>query len=791
MRDTYKKPNRRARLTRCLLVPTSGMLVAAAAYGADSGPKTPLGAAIEEVIVTAQKREENLQDVPVSVQALNSARLEKLNVADFNDYVKFLPSVSFKASGPGNAQIYMRGVTNGGDGYHSGSLPSVGIYLDEQPISTIQGPLDIHIYDIERVEALAGPQGTLYGASSQAGTIRIITNKPDAGAFSAAYRLGLKQVQDGGTGYVAEGYVNAPLSDKAAIRLVAWSKTDPGYIDNVPGTIVYPSTGFRRTNASVVENDFNDVDTVGGRAALRIDLDDNWTLLPTVMGEHQRRNGIFGYDPAKGDRKVSRFFGDYQSDDWYQAAMTVQGKIGRFDVTYAGAYMERKEQSAGDYTDYAFFYDSCCQYAQYFRDDAGTLIDPSQRTTGGARYTKHSEELRISSPKEDRLRFIAGVFYQRQAHEITYQQIVDGVGKRLWVTGFPNTVWLTQLMRTDRDKALFGEVSYDVTPKLTLTGGLRQFKANNTIDGFNGYGLTSPLGSSGEKRCIAPSYPKAPCLDLNKGIRESGNTPKLNATYRIDDDRLVYVTYSEGFRPGGINRRNQAQAPYNADYLKNYEIGWKTTWAGGRLRWNGALFFERWNDIQFNYVGANGLTEITNAGNAEMKGIETDLTWRAMDGLVLIGGASFTDAKMTTPYCRTPTDSSTCATPTGNRVLAPDGTRLPITPRFKANLTGRYEFALGALESHVQLAAAYLGSSASDLRTVESRVLGERPAYTTVDLTAGVSKGGWSIEAFVDNLADEGADMSRYTACNVSVCTRVYAVPTMPRSFGIRFGQKF
>ena len=191
------------------------------------------------VTVTAQKREENLQEVPINIQVLGGDRLTELNVTDFVSAVQFLPSVSVSSFGPGFGQVYMRGVTNGGDGNHSTSPPSVGIYLDEQPITTIQGALDVHFYDIERVEVLAGPQGTLFGASSQSGTIRIITNKPDPGGFSAAYGLEGNYMDEGDAGYVAEGYANLPIGESAAIRLVAWNKRDGGYIDNVFGERTY------------------------------------------------------------------------------------------------------------------------------------------------------------------------------------------------------------------------------------------------------------------------------------------------------------------------------------------------------------------------------------------------------------------------------------------------------------------------------------------------------------------------------------------------------------------------
>ena len=170
---------------------------------------------LETIVVTAQKRQEDIQDVPVSIQALGSEKLEELHVANFEDYAKFLPSVSYQTLGPGFAQVYMRGVASGGDGNHSGSLPSVGMYLDEQPITTISGSLDIHMYDIARVEALAGPQGTLYGASSQAGTVRIITNKPDPSAFASGYSVEANAIDGGGIGHVVEGFANTQSEGEA------------------------------------------------------------------------------------------------------------------------------------------------------------------------------------------------------------------------------------------------------------------------------------------------------------------------------------------------------------------------------------------------------------------------------------------------------------------------------------------------------------------------------------------------------------------------------------------------
>src|SRR5262245_32067775 len=195
-----------------------------------------------EVIVTSQKREENLQDVPISVDNLNTESLDQLNIQNFKNYVQYLPTVSQQpsiGSGSGFNLVYMRGVATGGDGQATTSQPSVGTYLDEQPITTVQGNLDVHLYDIARVESLAGPQGTLYGASSQAGTIRIITNKPDPSGFKAGYSLEGNMVDKGGSGYVAQGFANFPISENAAIRLVGWTLKDAGWIDNIAGTRLY------------------------------------------------------------------------------------------------------------------------------------------------------------------------------------------------------------------------------------------------------------------------------------------------------------------------------------------------------------------------------------------------------------------------------------------------------------------------------------------------------------------------------------------------------------------------
>ncbi|HZG32577.1 MAG TPA: TonB-dependent receptor, partial [Sphingopyxis sp.] len=639
-----------------LLASLSGSILSSAPAFAQDAPKTGYD---DEIIVTAQKREENLQNVPISIQALGTRKLDQLNVTNFEDFSKLLPSVSFQSSQPGVTTVYMRGVASGGDGNHSGSLPSVGVYLDEQPVTTIGGTLDVHVYDIARIESLAGPQGTLYGASSQAGTIRIITNKPDTSGFEGRVDGELNSVKSGGMGGKLEGMINAPLSDRAAVRLVGWYQKDAGYIDNVPGTrsflgapildqngdLIGNDPGITVNNAAFVKKNFNDAEVYGGRAALKVDLDDNWTVTPTVLYQKQKNNGTYAQDPRVGDLQTQRFYPDKRTDKFVQAALTIEGKIGNFDVTYAGAYLDRKAYQINDYTDYSEAYDAlyanytyegdfvCSGLAGcfYLQDNGGNTIDPRQFIIGTDHFRKLSQELRVASPQDERFRVVAGLFYQRQSNQIHQDYMIPGLAGNLSVNGRPGTLWLTEQKRVDKDYAAFGEASFDITPTITLTGGGRFYKYDNSLIGFFGFGRDPngpPYnGAASSRTGVAGCYtttgailrdnpggtlfpaavPGGPCTNLAdfvdgklvpKRTKDDGFTHRLNLTWKPSEDMLLYATWSRGFRPGGINRRATI-VPYAADFLTNYELGVKSTLADGRVRLNAAIYQQEWKRFQF------------------------------------------------------------------------------------------------------------------------------------------------------------------------------------------------
>jgi iron complex outermembrane recepter protein len=808
-RSRLRKLKRAAAAGRKRLKFTGMPLAAAIIAGASPAmaQQTDTSGVLDEIVVTAQKRQEDLQEVPLSIQAFGTQTLEELRITDFEDYVRFLPTVSYTTFGPGFAQVYMRGVASGGDGNHSGSLPSVGVYLDEQPITTIQGALDVHLYDIARVEALAGPQGTLYGASSQAGTLRIITNKPDASEFSAGYDLEGSTVADGDTGYLVEGHVNVPMGESAAIRLVGWARHDPGYIDNVPGSRTFPVSGITVTNDLRAEDNYNDVDTYGARAALKVDLNDSWTVTPALMAQKQKANGTFGFDPTVGDLQVTHVYPEQSDDQWMQAALTVEGKIANLDLVYAGSYLDRDVDTESDYSDYSYWYDVRYGYGAYIYDDDGALINPSQYIQGKDRYDRESHELRLSSPGDQRARFVAGLFMQRQVHDIQQRYRIDGLTSIFEVTGWEDTLWLTEQERIDRDYAVFGEVSFDVTDALTLTGGARYFKSENSLEGFFGFADDfSGSGRNGETLCSFlagdaqfdtsswtpfQNQGTAPCKNLDKRVEEKDTIFKFNASYKFDEDRMVYATFSEGFRPGGINRVGTLP-PYLADYLTNYELGWKTTWGGNRFRFNGALFSQEWEDFQFSLLGQNGLTEIKNANQARINGVEIDATWVATDQLSFSGGAAWLDSELTENYCgfineATGQPETNCDDPE-----SPEGTQLPITPKFKGNVTARYEFPLGSFDAHLQGSVIHVGKRWSDLRVLERGIIGELDSYTTADFSAGMGNGVYNVELFINNATDERAEITRFAQCAEAVCgEQTYIVTNLPRTIGVRFGQKF
>jgi outer membrane receptor protein involved in Fe transport len=541
-----------------------------------------------------------------------------------------------------------------------------------------------------------------------------------------------------------------------------------------------------------------------------------------VIAQDARSRGVFAYEPSVGDLQVNRFQPDSDHDRWYQAGLTINGKIGRYDLTYAGGYFNRAIDSLTDYTDYSVAYDQAYGSGAFWQDKNGNpLPTPQQEIVGRDRFEKGSNEIRLASPSTDRFRFIVGLFQERQTHWIVQDYQIQGFGPQISVPGWPNTIWLTDQDRVDSDQAVFGEATFDVSSHISITAGVRGYHYNNSLYGFYGFSagydaLTGYGAGQGanDVNCIAgQSFRNAPCVNLDKPASTgTGETHKVTGTYKFDADKLVYFTYSTGYRPGGVNRSG-VFAPYQADSLTNYEVGWKTSWLDRSLNFNGALYDEDFSNFQFAFLGPNSLTIIENAPSARILGVESSLEWRATQSLTLSSGAAYNDAVLTANFCGTdPTTQTVIASCTAASVIANSGPavpaeehgalkgqQLPYVPRFKGNLTARYTFDVMDWHAHAQASVVYQTMRYAALLYADIGSLGSMPDFATADFAFGGEKGALSAEVFIKNAFDSRGQLNRYTPCTISICAAtypgvpqaVYVVPTQPLTVGVRVGQKF
>ncbi|WP_245844058.1 TonB-dependent receptor [Sphingomonas spermidinifaciens] len=440
----------------------------AATGPADTAEATPAppqeeDAGLGEIVVTAARRSESVQKVPISMQALGAEKLEQRQVSSLTDFAALLPSVSFAGIGPGRNTAFFRGIVPAG-----GAYASVGYYLDDIPITGTEVP-DIHVYDFERIEALSGPQGTLYGAGSLAGTIRFITNAPKLGVLEGSVDAEVNKYGKGGFGSQIEGYLNLPLTSTMAMRVMAYNLRDGGYIDNVdnrglftngrnglfsdPRPAVYnlgdnnPATSFAVSNAAIARDDYNSIDEYGGRLQVLWEPVEGWEIKPAVTAQRQIARGYFGYDPRVGDLEVHDYDQTRNDDRWLQAQLSIHGHIGDWDIVSATGYFTRRTKTLNDYSYYTVTYDGFGagyeSYLQFFDNCRGSganqqcsLINPTQYYHADNRERKFTQELRLSTPKDWPFDVTLGGFYQRQMNENNAYYAIRGLDR---ITGYTQT----------------------------------------------------------------------------------------------------------------------------------------------------------------------------------------------------------------------------------------------------------------------------------------------------------------------------------------------------------------
>jgi len=771
-----------------LALPFIGMAAQAADATAQAG-----GDGIGEIVVTAQRREENIQKVPVSIQALGSETLQDKQVVALDDYIKLVPSVTITSLGPGRSNVYFRGIATGaGD-------PTSGSYLDEIPVTAGGRSLDPHIYDVARVEALSGPQGTLFGANALAGVVRVITNRPDPGRFTAGVDVQANKYGPGGAGGMFEGFANVPVADNAAVRLVGFYQKLGGFVDNTPHTITYqlgdndPNTRVVRNNAPFVKDDVNSQKKLGARLTGLVEISDDWTITAQSMYQQLDAKGNSLFVPRLGDLAIHEFGLPQNKDKWLLSSGTIEGRVGILDIIYTGSYLARQTSTDNDYTYYTVYYDSTPGYTNFPLGN-GQYLDPTQKYYQKNATKKVTQELRVSTPSENRWRLTSGAFLQSQKSNNKSDYYIPGFASvpniRTHVPRpvYGDDIYMIYTRPSQKDYAGFIEGNFDVTEDITLTAGLRYFGYVRAQQGINGTFRTATRAG-----CPVPVTNPEGCIANNFRSTGTGETHKINAQWQVTADKMVYATYSTGFRPGGFNTAAGVR-PYDSDTLDNFELGYKTTWSGV-FRLNGAFYYERWNGMQFSVVvpGNNGLRGTYNAGQARVYGAEVDATWLVTDEFTLSGTASYNDAALSKDLCNLDATANLLSSCTpGPTTVSPKGTRLPFQPKFKMSTTARYTMPIGEWEGFGQASFNYQTNSTNDIRAFASSRFGMNDAFHTVDLSIGAKRDLTSVELFVQNAFDKRGVISKSVFCAIEICQNtVLNYPTKPQFFGIKVSQRF
>ena len=767
---------------------------------------------IEEVIVTATKRASSAQEIPVTVNVLDETTMDDVAIGNFDDYVRHLPNVSSASVGPGRATVYIRGMAvqpitvllSGAQG----TTPNVALYLDEQPVTAPGRNLDVYATDIQRIEVLPGPQGTLFGASSQAGTIRLITNKPQVDAFATGADVTMSNTKDGDMSTAIEAFINIPVNDRMAVRGAFYSVSEGGYIDNVLGSFTTdPAINPLSTasgsavryeaanNGALVESDFNDSYYKGARisGSYALTPDERWMLEDVdVLVQHTTQelgsDGVFDFDPEVGDLDVNRYFPDRLSDEFGLTSWTVSGRMGELDLMYSGGYLDRKVEQMVDYTGYnnsgAWISYYTCTYSnpayvvnygvdsRFITPGGRECLSPVKGAILHQSQERTTHEFRFTTPEENRIRLTAGVFIDEFEIETQDDYLYEASTDLGFVpnapiaaaaqvnasTRAPGITFFNDIRRTEEQVAFFGEVSYDLSDKVTALIGMRRYDLEIDFEGSSNFGDGIFQGSPGVG---VTNQDRGRDYDVSGGHSKDPREfddiiTKFTLSYTPKDNVLLFATISEGYRPGGWNRgggipSNNSDYPtvsahYDTDDVDNIEFGWKTTLADGKVQLNGNVYFIEWTNMQvtrFDPQNVSILTFVENAADADIKGVEADLIWNVDENWTINAAISINDTELTDVY--------------GQAVeLAAVGSQLPLMPDLQTTIRARRDWVTNeGYEAFVQLGLQTGSDSYSSLVAVNRR---DQDAYATVDLSMGVSKDEWSAGLFIENLTDERVD---------------------------------
>jgi outer membrane receptor protein involved in Fe transport len=699
-----------------------------------------------EIIVTARKTGERIQDVPVTVTAVTAKALEERGAVDIKDILRTVPGMSNIGTERGLSRYTIRGLST------FASSPTVGIYLDDVPLVTISttfsGGYDPVFFDVARVEVLKGPQGTLYGGSAMGGAIKYISATPRLNQFSVDTAAGFAVTAHGSPSYNGEVVVNAPLvEDRLALRAGFYYRHDGGFIDAMPGEVQdgnTSSTPFpiytparRDAGTTYAQKDANFADTYVGRVSLEWQPDETWSIRPQIFYQDykQANQGAFflnrpGYTSSLRMREPN-----YDTAAIY--SLNIEKDLGGVKLTSLTSKFDRKFIYKRDYS---FFLGSLIDFLYAFDS-------PNDSTSNTHTF---SQEVRLASDfgNDVPFRFLIGAFYSKQDDRLVQTVQTPGV-EPIFGT---DILYFGDTKTSTKQYALFGEATYTLFDRLDITAGVRLFKVDQLInavyDGlFNG-GRTT--------------------VDNKRG-KEDGVNPKVGLAYRVTDDNLLYASAAKGFRPGGPNRyninpavcgadlaaigRTSAPSVFESDNLWTYEAGTKNIFGNGAVMINAAAYYTKWKGIQQSIGLSCGFGFTDNIGTAEVKGAELEARIEPFDGFEIGGNAALTKTRVTEAVPGT---------------TAQVGEELPGVPKWMATAFVGYSSQLGGDwrfdvrgEYQYQGAAGFTLNPTMLVTFSDGTVAtipdpnGFRKAFDVVNLSASFSHGKTRIGLYANNLFDK------------------------------------
>ncbi|MDP9011426.1 MAG: TonB-dependent receptor, partial [Pseudomonadota bacterium] len=710
--------------------------------------------ALGEIVVTAQRRSERLQNVPAAITALSGDSLNALHLQGNADLASQVPSLSFDVLGPGESTLAIRGL---GTAY--GLAPAVSYYVNETPLDVrtdgYSGAPDVDFFDVARIEVLRGPQGTLYGSSSMGGALRVLTAQPDPAALAVNAEFGGSDMQGGGAGYFAKSAVNLPLTADAAVRVVGTYEHVPGYINRVrPGDF-----SQARPNDPVEKRHTNDVDLKGGRILGLWKPLDGLTISPSVM--------VSQVDAASSSQYFSNL-PRYTTAAYSPSPQTSRLVVGNLSVTYDAGFasllsstsvLSRDTETLSDFT---LFW---ANLAPAF----GLTYPPN--TPGTDYYTSRNagfvQELRLTSPADQRLRWVSGAYFSRYHQHSTESTNSTAFADALGQTDSPNLYTFDQSV-IDQQAAAFADLTFKILPQLEITAGERYYELRDSLENEQSGDLA------------APSQPLV-------HAKASGSSPRVVLTYYPVPDATLYATAARGYRPGGPNvglptgigcTLNNAYSPlYQPDSVWNYEFGAKTEFLQRRLSVDIALYRIDWKNVQQSVTDPGcGYLFIANVGTAQSKGVEAEINFKPVESLLMSLSGSYTQAKY-----------QSIAGPFQGASAVQPGDAVPDVPRQKFNVGGEYTKALADYTGYMHLNWSHLGSVPTGFTYKDVR-----PEYSALEASVGVRRDRYDVSLYGHNLTNTNGVLSIQEGTPYSFGSVFRTqISTPPRTVGIDLKMHF